>query len=157
MPQVSTSSEAGPGTKIIYCIIIHICLWWNIYMRMDNSLVHFIRVAWGTLRRWFTQTIPPASSLIYKWSRCSSSLPLIGRRAGPWLGDTRRGDRRKFFFVIVAFDSIICSLYISLVITVYLCFYILLKMLSVRIGKNGNLENHNVGIRWEAKLRIAVR
>ncbi len=98
MPQVTTSSEAGPGTKIIYCIIIHICLWWNIYMRMDNSLEHFISVAGGTF---FTQTIPPASSLIFKWYRCSSSLPLIAGepgpdwviraligRAGPWLGNT---------------------------------------------------------------------
>ncbi len=42
----------------------------------------------------YTQTNPPASSLIFKWSRCSSSLLLIGRQAGPWLGDTRRRDRR---------------------------------------------------------------
>ena len=100
MPQVTTSSEAGPGTKIIYCIIIHICLWWNLYMRMDNSLVHFIRVAGGTFRRWFYPDNPPASSLIFKWYRCSSSLPLIGWRAGgrygPWLGNTRRGDRRMW-------------------------------------------------------------
>ncbi len=36
----------------------------------------------------FTQTIPPASPQIFKWSICSSSLPLIGQWAGPWLGDT---------------------------------------------------------------------
>jgi hypothetical protein len=88
MPQETTSSEAGPGTKIIYCTIIHICLWWNLYMGMDNSLVHFIRVAGGTFRRWIYPDNPPASSLIFKWYRCSSSLPLIGRRAGTWLGDT---------------------------------------------------------------------
>ncbi len=40
---------------------------------------------------------PPASPRIFKWSRCASSLPLIGQQAGPWLGNTRRGDRRKFF------------------------------------------------------------
>ena len=56
----------------------------------------------------FTQTIPPASSLIFKWYRCSSSLPLIGRRARPWLGDTQRGYRSKFFLhlnlVSISFD-----------------------------------------------------
>ncbi len=88
IPQVSTSSEAGPGTRIIYGFIIHICLRWNIYMRMDVSLVRFIRVAGGTFRPWnYPDKPPPASSLIFKWSRCSSSLPLIGRRAGPWLGE----------------------------------------------------------------------
>jgi hypothetical protein len=60
MPQVSTSSEAGPGTRIIYCFIIHICLRWNIYMRMDNSLVHCIRVAGDTFRRWiYPDNFPP--------------------------------------------------------------------------------------------------
>ncbi len=59
MPQESTSSEASPGTRIIYCFIIHICLRWNIYMHMDISLVRFIRVAGGTFRRWIYQDNPP--------------------------------------------------------------------------------------------------
>ncbi len=95
MPQVTTSSEAGPGTKIIYCIIIHICLWWNLYMRMDDSLVHFIRVAGGTFRRWIYPDNPPCLlpdiqmiQMFFKpASHWPSSRALIGRY-GPWLGDT---------------------------------------------------------------------
>jgi hypothetical protein len=69
----------------------------------------------------FTQTIPPASPQIFKWSICSSSLPLIGRRAGPWLGDTgpdwailkRKQIREKTKFICDS-DSIykLCCTYV---------------------------------------------
>ncbi len=62
----------------------------------------------------FTQkTPPPASPQIFKWSSCSSSLPLIGRRAGPWLGDTgpdwaiRGGGTGVNFFLHLNLVSII--------------------------------------------------
>ncbi len=139
MPQVR--GEAGPGTKIIYCFIIHICLRWNIYMRMDNSLVHFIRVAWGTFRQWiYPHNPPPTSFLIFKWSRCSSSLPLIGWRAGPWLGNTGPdwairggGTGINFFYVMVAFrcHDLFLKIIISLVKTVHLCFYIFTPMCHI--------------------------
>ena len=89
MPQVTTSSEAGPGTRIIYCFIIHICLQWNIYMRMDNSSVHFIRVAGGTFRRWIYPDNPPRLPLDIQMiemcfkpaSHWPASRALIGRYA----------------------------------------------------------------------------
>ena len=72
-------------------------------MRMDNSLVHFIRVAGGTFRRWIYPDNPPRLlpdiqmiqmffKPAYHWP---ASRALIGRY-GPWLGDTWRGDRRMW-------------------------------------------------------------
>ncbi len=86
MPQVSTSSEAGLGTRIIYCFIIHICLRWNIYMRMDNSLVHFIRVAGGTFRRWIYPDNPPPPPLGYSNDRdiLPACLSLAGEPDTDW-------------------------------------------------------------------------
>jgi hypothetical protein len=60
MPQVSTSSKAGPGTKIIYCIIIHI-------YAFDETLTCIWIILWCISLEWheaylddgFTQTIPP--------------------------------------------------------------------------------------------------
>ena len=126
MPQVTTSSEAGPGTKIIYCIIIHICLWWNIYMHMDvYGRRHIYMMD-------LPRQSPPASPRIFKWSKCASSLPLIGRRAGPWLGDTRRGDRRNFFCNGCFWShNLFLKIIISLVKTVYLCFYIFTPMCHI--------------------------
>ena len=86
MPQVTTSSEAGPGTRIIYCFIIHICLQWNIYMRMDISLVRFIRVAGGTFRRWIYLDNPPPPPPRYSNDRnvLQAFLSLAGEPGPDW-------------------------------------------------------------------------
>ncbi len=107
IPQVRTSSEAGPGTKIIYCIIIHICLWWNIYMRMDDSLGISLEWHEAHLDHGITQTIPPCLlpdiQMIQMFLKPGLSLAgelgpdwAIQALIGRWY--TRRGDRRKFFF-----------------------------------------------------------
>ena len=86
MPQESTSREAGPGTRIIYCFIIHICLQWNIYMRMDISLVRFIRVAGGTFRRWIYPDNPPPPPPRYSNDRyvLQACLSLAGEPGPDW-------------------------------------------------------------------------
>jgi hypothetical protein len=104
MPQVRTSSEAGPGTKIIYIFIIHICLRWNIYVRMDDSLVHFIRVAWGTFRRWIYPNNPTPPPPWYSNDRyvLQACISLAGEPGPDWA--TRRGGTGiNFSYVMVAF------------------------------------------------------
>ncbi len=153
MPQVTTSSEAGPGTKIIYCIIIHICLWWNLYMRMDNSLEHFMRVAGGTFRRWFYPDNPPRLlpdiQMIQMFFKPASHWPvsraLIGRY-GPWLGEpgpdwASRALIGRYAEGVPAFPNMSCREQIVLIRT-RICSPGLNINVLFRCGRFGNKLRH---------------
>jgi hypothetical protein len=108
-PRIICLKKVHPGkwarAQELYIVSSYTYAFNETFMRMDISLVRFIRVAGGTFRWWIypekSPRLPPDIQMIEMFFKPAShwlaSRALIGRY-GPWLGNTRRGDQRKFFF-----------------------------------------------------------